>query len=165
MGRDGSPCPKRHDTQEHDIWYERRWSQHRAYWRTETGRQYEPFRTEADANAFINACKEHGREVILAILHSTAPDTMAQEYDADASLTAREIQAALVLPPLPERIQVPEPGGMSLRWLGEQYVESGNKRNEQTRGDSLEAEQQALERQRPRAAPMCASLGGTTSRT
>ena len=47
------------------MWYEMRRQQHRTYWRTGTGRDYEVFPTEDEARLFIGLCKTFGRAEIV----------------------------------------------------------------------------------------------------
>ena len=112
------------------MWYEMRRQQHRAYWRTEpVGRDYEVFPTEAQARAFIAVGKEFGRDKVVArhrARDAAAPTAVAAATPQHQSITAPALAAGLT---------APTPGGISLAWLGEQYVTSGNRGNDNTRGD------------------------------
>ena len=112
------------------MWYEMRRQQHRAYWRTEpVGREYEAFPTEAQARAFIAVGKEFGRDKVVArhrARDAAAPTAVAAATPQHQSITAPALAAGLT---------APTPGGISLAWLGEQYVTSGNRGNDNTRSD------------------------------
>jgi len=49
------------------MWIEQRHQQHRVNWpEAPSGRDYEPFPTEAQARAFVALCKKFGRDKVVA---------------------------------------------------------------------------------------------------
>jgi hypothetical protein len=102
--------------------YEIRRQQHRVYWRKATsGRDYEAFPTKDQAQAFIAVCKNFGRDKVvdrhLARAIGQAPTVV--------SAPATRCPHTITVPALAAGLTAPAPAGVTLAWLGEQYVSSG----------------------------------------
>ncbi|MEP7192882.1 MAG: site-specific integrase [Actinomycetota bacterium] len=114
------------------MWHEKRDQQHRAYWRKPGGgRDYEPFSTELEVRTFISLCKRYGRAQVVARHRARASDASVTMVSAPAS----PVEHDTAVPALAAGLSAPVPAGISLAWLGEQYVSSGNKGNDNTRAD------------------------------
>ena len=115
------------------MWHEKRGQQHRAYWRKQTGgKDYEVFPTESQARAFIALGRQFGRDKIVARHRARAASaTTATAVCASTTPQGQTITA----PALAAGLTAPTPGGITLAWLGGQYVTSGNHGNEYTRSD------------------------------
>jgi hypothetical protein len=114
------------------MWYELRRRQHRVYWRKQAGgKDYEVFPTKAQARAFIALGKKFGRDKIVALQRARGLGQAPTVVSAPATQGAHTIS----VPVLAAGLTAPTPAGITLAWLGEQYVSSGNQGNPNTRSD------------------------------
>jgi len=111
------------------MWYEMRRRQHRVYWRKQTGgRDFEVFPTEAQARTFIALGKKFGRDKVVA-------RHRARGSHRPGAIALARLQQSITVPALAAGLTAPVPGGITLAWLGGQYVSSGNRGNANTRSD------------------------------
>ena len=112
------------------MWYEMRRQQHRAYWRKPSGgRDYEVFPTKSDVRAFIALGEKFGSSQVVARHRARAagaPSLMALTTPQGQTITVPTLAAGLTSP---------TPAGITLAWLAEQYVSSGNRGNANTKSD------------------------------
>jgi len=119
------------------MWIEKRRQQHRAYWRKPVGKDYEAFDTETQARDFIGLCDKFGRDKVVARHRARAASQAVTVVAAPTTpgVTARSGDHTITVPALAASLTAPTPAGITLAWLGEQYVSSGNKGNDNTRSD------------------------------
>lgn len=128
------------------MWIEQRRQQHRVYWRTGARtKDYEPFPTLEAARTFVALCREHGRDLVVAThrAQTRAPggaprpggSIRGASTTTEATAATPGIVRPVAMPALAAGLRAPIPVGVTLPWLGEQYVASGNKGNENTRAD------------------------------
>ena len=114
------------------MWIEKRRQQHRAYWRKPSdGKDYEAFRTETQARDFIGLCNKLGRDRVVARHRARAVGQASTMVSAPATQGAH----TSTVPALAAGLTAPTPAGITLAWLGEQYVSSGNRGNANTQSD------------------------------
>jgi hypothetical protein len=114
------------------MWIEKRRQQHRAYWRKPAdGKEYEAFPTKAEARAFIDLCDKFGRDKVVSRHRARGLEQAPTVVSAPATQGAH----TNTVPALAASLTAPTPAGITLAWLGEQYVSSGNKGNDNTRSD------------------------------
>jgi hypothetical protein len=111
------------------MWIETRRQQHRAYWRKQSdGKDYEAFRTETQTRDFIALCDKFGRDKVVGRHRARAAGEAATVVAAPGGHTTG-------VPALAAGLTAPTPAGITLAWLGEQYVTSGNRGNANTQSD------------------------------
>lgn len=123
------------------MWIEKRRQQHRAYWRKPAdGKDYEAFPTKTEARDFIDLCEKFGRDKVVARHRARAIGQVATVVATPSTPGAPGASATLggrtiTVPALAAGLTAPTPAGITLAWLGEQYVSSGNRGNTSTRSD------------------------------
>jgi integrase len=114
------------------MWIEKRRRQHRVYWRKPAdGKDYEAFGTKEQAQEFIGLCDKFGRDKVVARHRTPALEQAPTMVSAPATRVAHTI----TVPALAAGLTAPTPAGITLAWLGEQYVTGNARANDLTRSD------------------------------